>query len=170
MKEETKMTNIEAIDVVGSWSARMRMWNPRELKYDSWFSLGSGKNLLTNAGRDYMHTQVYTNTTSGGRGFNFVAISENTAAPAAGDTSLAGEITTGGLARKVADTITHTGGTNTSQLITTWTASLAFSAVSKGATFKDLAQGQTMGHEFQFAPAALNVNDQLQLTNTFTLG
>ena len=34
-------------------------------------------NLLTNAGRDYFHAQCYTNTSAGGVGCNFVALSEN---------------------------------------------------------------------------------------------
>lgn len=162
--------NNEIVYIKGHWTAKMRKWDPFKFEYGPWLTLGDKiPNLLTNAGRDYFHQGDYTNTASSGRGCNFVAVSENTAAPAAGDTTLAGEITTGGLARKVADTITHTLGTNTSQLITTWTATIAFSAVSKGGTFNALAGG-TLGHEFQFAPAALNINDQLQLTNTFTLG
>ncbi len=159
----------EFVSVHGQWEIRMRKWDPFQSKYFPWAVLGRGHNLLTNGGRDYFHQGDYTNTASSGRGCNFAAVSENTVAPAATDTTLAGEITTGGLARKVADTITHTVGTNTSQLITTWTATAAFSAVSKGGTFNAL-QGGTLAHEFQFAPAALSINDQLQLTTTFTLG
>lgn len=157
------------VNIAGEWISRVRRWNPQSDSYEPWIKLGEGKNLLTNGGRDYFHQQDYSTTTSGGRGCNFVAVSQDTTTPLAADTTLAGEITTGGLARKVADTITHTAATNTSQLITTWTATASFSAVSKGGTFNALGDG-TLAHEFQFAPAALNVNDQLQLTNTFTMG
>ena len=70
-------------------------------------------NLLTNAGRDYFHAQCYTNTSAGGIGCNYIALSENSGGAAAGHTAVAGEISTSGLARAQASTRTHTSGTNT---------------------------------------------------------
>ena len=70
-------------------------------------------NLLTNAGRDVMHSNCYTNVTTGTRGFNYIAVTESTITPAASDTTLAGEVTTNGLQRAAASpAASHTTGTN----------------------------------------------------------
>ena len=70
-------------------------------------------NLLTNAGRDVMHSNCYTNATSGTRGFNYIGVTQSTITPAAGDTTLTGEVTTNGLQRVAASPpATHTTGTN----------------------------------------------------------
>ena len=90
-------------------------------------------NLLTNSGRDWMHAQVYTNTAVGTRGAGYIGLSANAAAPAATDTTLTGEITTGGLARVDAGTKTHTGGTNSTTIQHTFTASAVHTAVVKAA-------------------------------------
>jgi len=42
-------------------------------------------NLLTNAGRDYFHAQCYTNTSAGGIGCNYIALSENSGGANAAD-------------------------------------------------------------------------------------
>ena len=80
-------------------------------------------NLLTTDGRDFFHAQVYTNTSAGTRGANFIALTTDSSGADAGDTTLPSEITTGGLARAVATTITHTNDTNTTTLVKTFTAS-----------------------------------------------
>ena len=81
-------------------------------------------NLLTNAGRDVMHSNCYTNVTTGTRGFNYIAVTESTITPAAGDTTLAGEVTTNGLQRATASPpASHTTGTNHSTVEVTMTAS-----------------------------------------------
>jgi len=71
-------------------------------------------NLLTDAGRDKAHAQIYTNTSAGARGAGFIAVTTDATAPADSDTTLTSEITTGGLARADASTKTHTAGTNSS--------------------------------------------------------
>ena len=72
-------------------------------------------NLLTNNGRDVMHSNCYTNTSTGTRGFNYIAVTESSITPAASDTTLAGEITTNGLGRAAASpAASHTTGTNSS--------------------------------------------------------
>src|SRR2546428_482516 len=81
--------------------------------YDEWAVISKTENLLTNGGRDLFHAQCYTNTGAGTQGANYVGLSTDTGAPAAGDTTLAGELTTNGMARKQG-TITHTAGQNTS--------------------------------------------------------
>lgn len=127
------------------------------------------KNLLTNAGRDWMHAQVYTNTSAGTRGAGYLAVTTDTGSPAAGDTTLASEITTGGLARADAGTKTHTGGTNSTTIAHTFTASAIHTAVQKGALFNASSSG-TMAHENTFTAASLEINDTLTVTATLNLG
>lgn len=138
--------------------------------YGRWRTIIKDKhNLLTNAGRDYFHAQDYTNTSAGGRGSGFVALTETAVTPAAGDTTLSGEITTNGLARADATTKTHTGGTNSTTIQHTFTASGAFSTVQASALFTASSAG-TMTHENTFTSTALASGDQIQITWTLNLG
>lgn len=125
-------------------------------------------NLLTNGGRDFIHAQVYTNTSAGTRGANYVAVTTNSGAPAAGDTTLASEITTNGLERAVAGT-SHSAGTNTTTLSITYTASGSFTGVQKAGTFNASSAGIMM-HENTFTATDLVSADQLSLVWTMTLG
>lgn len=125
-------------------------------------------NLDTNAGRDYIHDQSYT-TGANTAWFQYVAVSESTHTPAAGDTTLASEITdTNGLAR-AAGTGAHTAGTNTSTVTITFTATGTYTAVQLGALFTASSSG-TMNNEAIFSSTNLNSGDGLQLTWTITLG
>lgn len=127
-------------------------------------------NTFTNAGRDYAHAQLYTNTSAGGRGSGFVAVSAEGTTPVAGDTTLATEITTGGLGRADATTKSHTGGTNTSTIEHTFTASATHTAVHKAALFTASSSG-TMTHAANFSSdVTLASSDQLKVTFTLTLG
>jgi hypothetical protein len=127
-------------------------------------------NLLTNAGRDFFHAQCYTNTVAGTQGTNYIAVSDDATDPDATDTVLAGEITTGGLERAVADTITHVADTNTTTLEITYTATSAFTDIHKSALFNAAAAG-TMSHEAAFdTDVTLAVDDTLTVTWTLTLG
>ena len=58
-----------------------------------------------------MHSNCYTNVTTGTRGFNYIAVTESTITPAAADTTLAGEITTNGLAKgsSITGSVTYNG-------------------------------------------------------------
>lgn len=127
------------------------------------------ENLLTDGGRDLFHAQCYTNTSTGTRGSGFIALSSNASAPETGDTTLAGEITTGGLARADATTKTHTAGTNTTVLVHTYTASATHTAVQKCGMF-NAASGGTLTHENTFTSVTLQASDTLQITWTLTLG
>lgn len=126
-------------------------------------------NLLTNGGRDFFHAQVYTNTSAGTIGGNYIAVTANSTAPAAGDTSLTSEITTNGLGRAQATTRTHSAGTNTTTLAITFTASGAHTDVQKSGLFNASSSG-TMTHENTFTPVTLATNDTLQVSWTLTLG
>jgi hypothetical protein len=126
-------------------------------------------NLLTNSGRDWMHAQVYTNTAAGTRGAGYIALTSDTGSPSATDTTLTGEITTNGLARADATTKTHTGGTNSTTIQHTFTASGTHTAVQKAALFNAASSGY-MAHENTFTPVTLQSSDTLQVTWTVTLG
>ena len=127
-------------------------------------------NLLTNNGRDYAIAQFYTNTSAGGVGMNFIALTVNTAAASASSTLLTDEITTNGLERALATTISHSGGTNSTTLNKVFTASGTHTAVQKSGTFNQLAVGGTIGHEAIFTPVTLASSDTLSVTWTLTLG
>lgn len=126
-------------------------------------------NLLTDGGRDLFHAQCYTNTSAGTRGSGYIALSSDTGAPSTSDTTLTGEITTGGLARADATTKTHTNGTNTTVLVHTYTASTTHTAVQKCGMFNAASSG-VLTHENTFTPVTLQASDTLQVTWTLTLG
>ena len=127
-------------------------------------------NLLTNNGRDYAIAQFYTNTSAGGVGMNFIALTSDSTGADATDTALPGEITTNGLERALATTITHSTGTNSTTLAKTFTASGTHTDVQKSGTFNQLAVGGTIGHEAVFTPVTLASSDTLAVTWTLTLG
>jgi hypothetical protein len=128
-------------------------------------------NLLTDAGRDWMHAQVYTNVAAGTRGANFIASTESSITPAAANTTLTGEISTNGLARIEAGTKTHSAGTNSTTLEHTFTASGAFTSVLASALFNASSSG-TMPHiaNFSTGSGTLATNDTLKVTWTLNLG
>ena len=126
-------------------------------------------NLLTTDGRDFFHDQVYTNTTAGTRGANFIALTTDDTGAAAGDTTLPDEIATGGLERAVATGITHTNDTNVTTLVKTFTASATHTAVQMSGTF-NASSGGILAHEAVFTAVTLVSSDTLQVTWTLTLG
>lgn len=76
-------------------------------------------NLRTNAGADFWNTQLFS-TSPGTAGANYIALTTDTVAPAAADTTLTSELTTNGLGRAQA-TVTHTAAASSTQLSHTWT-------------------------------------------------
>ena len=127
-------------------------------------------NLLTNGGRDYAIAQFYTNTSAGSVGCNFIALTSDSSGADATDTALPSEITTGGLARALATTIDHTGGTNSTTLNKIFIASATHTAVQMSGTFNQLAVGGTLAHESTFTSVTLASSDTLSVTWTLTLG
>jgi len=126
-------------------------------------------NLLTNSGRDAFHALAYTNTTAGSRGYGYIGLTSNSASPAATDTALTGEITTGGLGRADATTKTHSSGTNSTTIQNTFTSSATHTAIVKAALFNAASAG-TMAHINTFTSVTLQSSDTLQVTWTLTLG
>lgn len=130
-------------------------------------------NLLLDGGRVALHTYVYGTTaqrTSAGlgTGFNYIALSDDATAPAAGDTTLTAELTTDGLQR-VQGTVTLPTGSGT---ITTIENVFTFSGVSQGvqkaALFDDPTAG-LMAHEVQFTERVMATTDTLTVTYSITL-
>ncbi len=129
------------------------------------------KNLLTDTGRDFFHAQNYTNVAAGTKGGNAIALSDDAGNPAAGDTTLVGEITSGGLTRVQAGTISHTLGTNVTTLENQFTATAIFTAIHKSALFNQDTIGGQITHSAAFsADVNLQISDTLTVTWTLTLG
>lgn len=126
-------------------------------------------NLLTFPGRDFIHNQAYTNTAAGTRGSGFIAVSADAGSPANADTTLTGEITTGGLSRADADTKQHVTNTNTTLIEHTFTASAIHTGVRRVMLF-NAASGGTGTHSNTFTAANLEVGDTLKVSGTLTLG
>lgn len=127
-------------------------------------------NVLTNDGRDEMHVALYTNNGAPAQNaYNYIALSTNAGGADPTHTTLAGEITTGGLQRAQASTLSHSTGSNTSTVAHTFTASATHTAVQLSGLF-DAASVGTMGHENTFTPASLESADTLTVTWTLTLG
>ena len=137
---------------------------------DKWYTLADHKpNLLTTDGRDFFIQQCYINTSAGTRGANYIAVSTDSGAPAAGDTTLTGEISTNGLQRADADQKNHSDNSNAVSIIHEYTASGSHTNVQKCALFNDPSAG-IMTHEGTFTPASLISGDKLQVTYSFTMG
>lgn len=128
--------------------------------------------MLTNGGKDFVSAQV------GGAGGTataaYLALTANSTAPAATDTTLAGEITTagGGLVRALA-TYAHTNGTSTYTLTKAFTANGSDSlpvTIAKVGVFT-ASSGGTLVFETALSPTAtLSVSgDSLTITQTITL-
>lgn len=129
-------------------------------------------NIVTDAGRRQIHTYLYGASAQRaglGGGLNYIALSNDPAAPAAGDTTLAAELSTDGLQRALASVTLPTGsGTQTVlQKIFTFTG-VGSQGVQKTALFDDPAVG-VMAHEIQFAQRTLFQNDTLTVTFSVTL-
>lgn len=116
------------------------------------------KNRLTDAGRDFLLNQGY-GTSLGTNGANYIAVSTDGGSPADSDTSLTGEISSGGLSR-ARGAVSHTDGTNTITISKTFTATAVHSSVQKAGIFTASSAG-TMAHEATFDTLNLKVNDQL---------
>ena len=128
--------------------------------------LGIATNLRTTAGLDWQ-ADVMGNATQPASA-RWIALTTNTTAPAASDTTLTGEITTGGLAR-VAGTYAHTPGATSYTITASWTASATHTAVHKGGLFNASSGGTMAFTTVLNAQATLASGDQLQVTWTVNI-
>jgi hypothetical protein len=128
-----------------------------------------GYNARTISGATYVANQVSGTTAAAAK---WIALSSDGTAPAAGDTTIAGEITTGGLARvsasfAVTTTPTLLNGTITYTLTAVYTATLGYTNVQKFGLFNSgPAVGPTLLFATQISPFSGNANDILTITWT----
>lgn len=158
---------------IGSFCiAKKRVLNPDSQVYEDWKLLSIRKNILLDSGRDFLHYQGYITANVGTAVLQYIALSTDAGAPAHGDTTLTGEVTTNGLARAQATTDSHTAGTNTSTIAFTWTASGTVNSIQKCALFTAAGPppAGTMANETTFSVTNMSATDQLSLTYTITLG
>ena len=123
-------------------------------------------NLVTFAGRDFMHAQIYS-TGPGANGLNYIALSNDPVTETTASTVLSSEIVANGLDRQQGS-YSHTGGTNTTTISKTFTATGA-QAAQKAALFT-ASSGGTMNHVLGFTQRSLQTNDTLAITFTLTVG
>jgi hypothetical protein len=123
-------------------------------------------NLRTNVGKDYVADSL-GNSGSRPAVAEYIAVSADATAPAAGDTTLTGEISSGGLARATA-TYAHTVNTTSYTLTKTFTATATQNNVQKAGNF-NASSGGTMFLENTFTSTSLVSNDQLTLTWTVNI-
>ena len=135
---------------------RYGAWNPQMVH-----------NLLTDAGRDFLHLNGYETTGLGANGGNYIALSVNTSGAADAHTAVAGEIASGGLER-AQGTVAHSAGETTSTIQKTFTASATHTAVQLCGLLNAASTG-TLVHEATFTSVNLENNDQLQVTWTITV-
>ena len=122
-------------------------------------------NLVTNAGFDLISKAV-SDTATQPASCNFVAVTNTAITPAAGDTTLSGEIATNGLSR-AAGTFSHTNGTQTYTVAKVFTASGTQASQATG-LFNASSSG-TMCYEATYTQVTVNSGDTLTVTWTVTL-
>lgn len=126
--------------------------------------------MRVNSGTDFQ-SRVMADTASTGTGAyapaNYIGLTANTTAPAAADTTLTGEVTTGTLARAQA-TYAHTNGTNTYTLTKTFTSDQSVT-IAKIGVFNAAAGGTLVFETLLNATATLVSGDMLQISEVVTL-
>lgn len=129
--------------------------------------------MITNAGKDFVAKQL-AGAASATAVAKFVAITANTTAPAASDTTLTGEITTagGGLVRQTG-VYAHTLGTASYTITSTFTANGTDAlpvTIGKRGIF-DAASGGNLVFETLVTPTATlsAASDSLTLTDTISV-
>jgi len=126
--------------------------------------------MRTDSGRDHQ-ARVMSDTASTGTGAYapacYLGVTANSTAPAAGDTTLAGEVASGTLARALA-VYAHTNGTASYTLTKTFTSDQTITLAKVGVF--TAASGGTMVFETLLnSPAPLVSGDQVQVTSTITI-
>lgn len=130
--------------------------------------------MLHTAGKDFVASALGDSSGSRAAAATYLALTANTTAPSAGDTTLTAEIATasGGLIRAVA-TYAHTGSTATYTLTKTFTANGSDSlpvTIGKVGVFNASSSG-TMAWSTLLSPTATisASGDALTLTETITV-
>lgn len=132
-------------------------------------------NLILDGGRVAIHTYIYGTTAqrvsaSLGTGFNYLALSNDPSAAAAGDTTLTGELTGNGLDRVQGTVLLPTGSGNQTVITHVFTyLGGSPQGVQKVALFDATSAGK-MAHEISFTQRTLFTNDTLTIQYTLTVG
>lgn len=126
-------------------------------------------NQITNVGRVQLHKQGYDTSGLATNGFNYIALTNTAITPAAGDTTLSGEIAANGLARAQGTVTLATGAGNQTTVAKTFTCATAPQAAQAAALFNASSVG-VMNHELTFTQRSLQIGDTLAVTYTITLG
>jgi hypothetical protein len=126
--------------------------------------------MRTNAGTDFQ-ARVMGDTASTGTGLyapgTYIGVTANATAPAAGDTTLTGEVATGTLIRAQA-TYAHTTGAASYTLTKTFTSDQTVTLAKIG-VFNAATGGTMIFESLMSATAALVANDQVTITETVSL-
>ena len=121
-------------------------------------------NLRTTAGINWQADLMsYTSTPPVNAQCNYIALSNDSAAPAAGDTSVASEIASNGLSR-AQGTYTHSAGATSYTLAHTWTATGTQASQKTG--ILTASSGGTLCFENTYTQATVNNTDTLTITWT----
>lgn len=144
--------------------------NGPEIDLDSAEVLGEDErwNLITNAGRIFLHKQGYDTTGLSANGLNYIALSNDAVTETAASTTLSAEIVANGLQRAQGTVTLPTGSGTQTTIAKVFTATGAQSA-QKAALFSAAAAG-TMNHVLGFTQRNLISGDTLSVTFTITLG
>lgn len=126
--------------------------------------------MRTNAGRDHQ-AMVTADHSSDGTGSYasacYIGVTANSATPAAGDTTLAGEISSGTLVR-AKGVFAHTSGTNLFTLTKTFTSDQTVT-INKIGIFTAPSGGVLAYEALLDAPVTLRSGDQVQITHAVTI-
>lgn len=123
------------------------------------------KNLVTDVGRVYLHTQIFG--TSSANVFQYIALSNDALGETASSTVLSNEITLNNLGRALGTVTLPTGSGTITTVAKTFTASGAQSC-QKAALFTAAAVG-TMNHVLAFTQRNLILNDTIAITFSITI-
>lgn len=128
--------------------------------------LGVSENLRTTAGADWQANSM--GSTAGRPAVaDYIALTADSTAPAAGNTTLSGEHTTGGLGR-AQGTYAHTNGTTSYTITRTFNATATLTAAKAG--LFNAASAGTMAFETLLgSSAAVNNGDTLTITWTVNI-
>jgi hypothetical protein len=124
-------------------------------------------NLITNAGRVFLHSQGYSTAAGVAGGFCYIALSNDTATETATSTTLSTEIAANGLARAQGTVTLATGAGVSTTIAKTFTCATAPQAAQKAALFTAASSG-TMNHVLAFTQRSLQIGDTLAVTFTIT--
>lgn len=128
--------------------------------------LGISENLRTTVGADWQ-ADVMGNDTQPASA-QWIGLTTNSTAPAAGDTTLTGEIASGGLSR-AEGVYAHTNGTSSYTITNTFTASATHTAVAKAGLFNASSAGTMAFTTLLNSTATLNSGDTLTITWTVNI-